>query len=569
MVHRFQTRLAVSVSLVIALTVAGMTLLILVFASRSIVGQDRAKGILLHRLLQSSIENLIEIPGGFRSRPPRPPESPESSGAATNENSNGVFPRPEDPPEEDGSQMRIRRFGMGRRGELRVELPGQRGFPSRSDLLVQGIANCFVVDTDIEQILVVEGDGRIVATASVNGAAPGPPNEEIVTECREFLRDEKAPFRIRTTGPHVAVINALKDPGGEKPRALYVQFRKASALDLLGYRLLYAILIGFGMIVVGILMSIKLSRRLSQPVNSLASNVREFGEGNLSHRIQLKTDDEFQALGEAFNQMAGSVQAYTQRLECETKRRESLESELRIAADLQRSLLPENPPKTKDLDMVGWSQSAAQVGGDFFDYLEFGENQIGVMIGDATGKGLPAALLTNECWSMLTAFAQGASSPAELLFKTNNALCKRLGDSGQFVTLFLMLIDVSQRSLRYSVAGHNPPFLIGQNPSREQLLTSRKGFPLGLFRNCEFENIDVPLTAQDTIFLYSDGLTDASSPVNGRYGTERLRLTLNSSFGNTLPSLIDSVRHDLEAHTGGAEIRDDVTMVGVRFTGST
>ena len=347
-----------------------------------------------------------------------------------------------------------------------------------------------------------------------------------------------------------------------------MQFRKATILDLLGFRLFYPILLGIGMIVIGILMSIRLSRRLSHPINALASNVREFGGGNLSHRIELETDDELQALGGAFNQMADSVQAYTRKLEHETKRRESLESELRIAADLQRSLLPEKPPQIAGLDLAGWSQPATQVGGDFFDYLDFGHGQVGVMIGDATGKGLPAALLTNECWSMLAAFSQGATSPADLLFKTNNALCKRLGDSGQFVTLFLMMIDVSRGTLRYSVAGHNPPFLVGSDPSRDRLLSSREGYPLGLFRNCKFEDIELALHPSDTILLYSDGLTDAPGHGNGRYGDERLRQALNGSHGKSLPDLIHSIRIDLDTHTQGAVAMDDVTIVGARFNNS-
>jgi serine phosphatase RsbU (regulator of sigma subunit) len=567
MIYRFQTRLAVSVSLVIGLTVLGMTVLIVLFAANLALRQNREKAVLLHRLLQNSIENVTEIPAGTRGRPPREFD-PESN--LTPDNSPLIFALPpETIDENESSARRIRRFGIGGRGDLRVIVPGQRPFPRRSDLLVQGIASCFVVDTDIERILVVQTDGRIAATANMDGDTSDPPATEIALQCQEYLQSEPATYQINTFGTHVSVMTPLKSQGNDPPRALYVQFRKASVLNLLGFRLFYPILLGIGMISIGILVSIRLSRRLSHPITALASKVREFGGGgNLSHRIKLETDDELQALGEAFNQMADSVQAYTLKLEHETKRRESLESELRIAADLQRSLLPEKPPQIPGLDLAGWSQPAAQVGGDFFDYLDFGQGRVGVMIGDATGKGLPAALLTNECWSMLAAFSQSATSPADLLFKTNNALCKRLDDSGQFVTLFLMMIDVSRGTLRYSVAGHNPPFLVGSDPSRDRLLSSREGYPLGLFPDCKFEDIELALHPSDTILLYSDGLTEALGRSNGRYGDERLRSALNGSHAKSLPDLIHSIRSDLNTHTEGAVAMDDVTIVGARFTNS-
>lgn len=562
MIHRFQTRLTVSVSVVVALTVVGMTSLIVIFAANNIVQQDREKAILLHRLLQNSIENVTELPANSGERSRQPPRLRNSA------QERGPLPNPLQPDlaSTNNSQRSVRRFGIGRRSDLHVILPGRRTPAQRSNRLVQGIADCFVVDTAIEKILVVQGDGRIAATAAVDGSAPGPADDEITALCQKFLQDEFTPFQIEVFGSHVGVITPLKDPASEQSRALYVQYHKASPMELLGYRLVYVILLGIGMIIIGILISINLSRKMAKPVYELASDVREFGNGNLTHRIDLKTDDEFRMLGSAFNHMAGSIQAYTKKLEVETKRREGLESELRIAADLQRSLLPEKSPQIKGLDLAGWSQPAAQVGGDFFDYIELGENRVCVMIGDATGKGLPAALLTNECWSMLAAFSQGATSPADLLSKTNNALCRRLGNSGQFVTLFLMLIDIPNARMQYSVAGHNPPLFVGFNPSREKLLTSRHGFPLGLFKDCKFEDVDLALNPADTILLYSDGLTDAPGPCNGRYGDKRLRSSLNETAQKPMPDLITCIRRDLDAHTGGTEIRDDITIVGVRFS---
>src|SRR5262249_5668984 len=150
---------------------------------------------------------------------------------------------------------------------------------------------------------------------------------------------------------------------------------------------------------------------------------------------------EFSDLAQSFNTMAISIQEYVHELRQETSRRERLESEFRIAADLQQTLLPEAPPMIEGIELTGWSQASKDVGGGFYDYFELPNGKIGIVLGDATGKGLGAALLSTQCSSILRTLAGQNLPPAELLAQTNNEFFKRIGSTHRFVTLFLLVLD--------------------------------------------------------------------------------------------------------------------------------
>ncbi|MCK4775068.1 MAG: PP2C family protein-serine/threonine phosphatase, partial [Candidatus Krumholzibacteria bacterium] len=456
----------------------------------------------------------------------------------------------------EGQQRNVR-IGVGRQGESREE---------RSDFLVQNIVDMFVDDTEVQRIVVMDREGKVLAAASPEDLDKPQTDEDVSAFCLAFLENpNREEYAVQRFADHAGVVTTMDDPWSENLRALYIQYPATSVWTVLHERIGLIAGTSLIMIVAGVLMSLALGRRLSGPIKQLSKGAVEIGAGNLGYRFRIETGDEIQTLGESFNRMAGSLQDYMRDLAHETARRESLESELRIAAELQRSLLPERPPQIDGLDLAGWSWPATHVGGDFYDYVEMGPGRLGIVIGDATGKGLPAALLTTECWSVLKALAGDIHSPAELLYRTNNALCNRLGEDGRFVTLFLMVIDMERGVIDYSVAGHNPPILVSADQERTTLLTSRTGFPLGLQKDCRFTDIEVPLTAKDTILLYSDGLTEAEGGDDTRYGEERLADSVRNALDRPLPDLVTAVRNDIENYVGNTEVRDDMTVVGVRF----
>ena len=204
--------------------------------------------------------------------------------------------------------------------------------------------------------------------------------------------------------------------------------------------------------------------------------------------------------------------------------------------------------------------------GDFFDYFDLGRGRIGIALGDGTGKGLPAAMLVAECGSVLSALVHEDHTPAELLHRMNTALYHRIGATGQFVTLFFLILDVDARRLYYSTAGHNPPLLAGAASGRMLRLESDLGFPLGIFDDSSFGEHQLTLEPDDTILIYSDGLTEAQAPDGSLYGEERLRIWLEQHRHLTAEALLETLQTEVD-HFQTGEQADDFTAVAVRIGG--
>ena len=431
----------------------------------------------------------------------------------------------------------------------------------------QNIVDRFAQNPSFGRILVVASDGTVEAKAGTPYRLDeGLADAETVRFCTEFLNAPGSDaYRIMPCGRNIGVVTALRNPTGGAPAALFIEHYTQQSMSMILSYVLISAIVGAFMMLAAVLVNSFLCRGLYRPIGVLADSVKQFAAGKLDHRAPLKHSDEIGELAQAFNNMADSIQGYVRELEAETQRRERMESELRIAAEVQRSLLPAMPPVIEELDLIGWSMPAKEVGGDFYDFIDMGPRRLGVAIGDATGKGLPAALLVSECGSALRTLAESVESPAELLRRTNNMLHKRIGASCRFVTLFFMLIELDRRVLRYSMAGHNPPLLIGVDPGRQLRLSSDIGLPLGLALDAEYAEVEISLEPGDMIVLFTDGLTEAHDPKDRLYGEARLRTVLAGMAGKPLTEVIESIWEDVRLHMLDREIVDDLTLVGVRF----
>jgi len=454
---------------------------------------------------------------------------------------------------------------------VQVGVSGERASAIRAGFDVQNVVERFVLDGDVQRMAVIDVAGQVTAAAN-NPRHPdvAPVDDRVIAFCMAYLEDRAAgqrePFRMMEHDGQLGVVTPLTDDGGNPTGALYIEHRTAEGQQSVRRGVLYMAILGLVLLALSLAVSRWLSGRVSKPLHLLAEGVRRFGEGDLAHRVRIDKPEEFRNLAHTFNTMAGDMQQSMRDLEAESQRRERLESELRIAASLQQSLLPKRPPAVPGLELLGWSRPAREVGGDFYDYIELGPDCLAVVIGDATDKGLSAALHITECWSVMTALAQDCASPAELLHRTNAVMFRRYGETGRFVTIFLMYIDLREGHLRYAVAGHNPPILSGGDPKRRQDLTSRIGYPLGVFSDAEFEDIEVPLVKGDTVLLYSDGVTEAHGPSGyNLYGDQRLRDLAAEHCGRPVAELLDVVRTDIERFMDGATQHDDMTLVGLRY----
>lgn len=442
----------------------------------------------------------------------------------------------------------------------------------REKFTAEEIMSRFFEDTGVDRIAIVNADGGVEAAVGepfVRGESIV--DDTVMKQCLDFLNgtasdeliDDVSIINYENADGDVAigVATRLPDAPGAPAKALFIQHQVAPMFELIASSFVRLSTVAFTLLLIAILVGMYLSRRLTKPLADLADAADAFGQGNLAHRVVVKGDREVQALATTFNGMAESLQRYTRQLEQESRKRERLESDLRIGAEIQQRLLPSEIPKCAGLDVAAWIQPARRIGGDYYDFAAHDPSCLLVALGDASGKGLPAALLITECASLLQAFVGEGYPLDELLARTNRLLCERLGSSGNFVTLFIARFDPEKRELRYSVAGHNPAMLIREN--RIDLLHCNKGLPLGIEASAEYEEYVLQIEAGDTLAIYSDGVTEAQTPQAGLFGEERLQQILQEHRGAPSQAIIDAVRKDVGVHMRGAEAFDDMTLVVV------
>jgi serine phosphatase RsbU (regulator of sigma subunit)/ketosteroid isomerase-like protein len=248
----------------------------------------------------------------------------------------------------------------------------------------------------------------------------------------------------------------------------------------------------------------------------------------------------------------------TQRLEQEISERARIEQELRVARRIQHASLPKEVPALEGWEISPLYRPAREVGGDFYDFHLLSEDRLGLVVGDATGKGVPAALVMSTTCGMLQLAAQGSdsSSPGEVLKRVNEALTVRIPPN-MFVTCFYAILDPKSASLRYANAGHDLPYLHHSGDCEE---LRARGMPLGLMPGMSYEEKEIELDIGEGVFFYSDGLVEAHDPKGDMFGFPRLR-ALVAQHGEQR-ALGDFLLEELYSFVGeGWEQEDDITLL--------
>ena len=249
-----------------------------------------------------------------------------------------------------------------------------------------------------------------------------------------------------------------------------------------------------------------------------------------------------------------------QRLEQEIRERERVEQELRVARSIQQASLPNVVPSLEGWKISPFYQPAREVGGDFYDFLELIDGRLGIVVGDATGKGVPAALVMASARSMLRAVAQAADSPGDVLSRVNDALVTDIPPN-MFVTCFYAILEPKSGHLVYANAGHDLPYLRRRSGAAEELRA--RGMPLGLMPGMDYEEKEVVLEKGEEALFYSDGLVEAHDPEGEMFGFPRLR-TLVAEHGKER-SLEETLLKELYSFVGqGWEQEDDITLLTLK-----
>ena len=252
------------------------------------------------------------------------------------------------------------------------------------------------------------------------------------------------------------------------------------------------------------------------------------------------------------------LQAAYDQLEEATTARERIESELRIARDIQMSMIPAGNLESEGLDLFASMTPAKEVGGDLYDYF-MEKNHLYFAIGDVSGKGVPASLFMAQVIRLFRAMAKHHYSPAEICSRINDELTEN-NENGMFITMFIGLVDLTTGRLDFCNAGHNPPVL-GGDADGGNFLQMIPNAPIGLWQGLEYEGEFIESIKGKPLFIYTDGLNEAENPQLDRFGDEHmLEVLRETKFANAM-QVVETLKRQVEEHRAGADPNDDLTMM--------
>lgn len=306
-------------------------------------------------------------------------------------------------------------------------------------------------------------------------------------------------------------------------------------------------------------LTILFSRYLTRPLGDLRAGSEAIGRGDLDYRVKITTGDEFEDLGNAFNKMAADLQDHISTLRRTTAEKERFQKELDIAKGIQQSFLPETAPSIPGIDLAGFNMPALEVGGDFYDFIPVGDDNWGLVIADVSGKGVPAALFMALSRTLIRATTTRDPDPARSIEEANRLIFEDAKTS-MFVTLFYAVLDITNRTLSFVNAGHNPPILSTEGGGKITLLQA-KGIAIGVLEEISLESAQIQLHHGDVIVLYTDGVTEAENEKDEEYGIERMTDVVTASRHLKAKEIIAAVANDVTRFAGTRPQFDDITLM--------
>ena len=322
------------------------------------------------------------------------------------------------------------------------------------------------------------------------------------------------------------------------------------------------------MLVMLILSQLFIHFLILRPLQLIGDHMREFARGNMNFedRITLKRKDELACMAQDYNEMVAEIKSYAANIDTFAEKKQAVETEMRIAADIQRGLIPKGSFRGDGLIIDALMEPAKYVGGDFYDYFSVGSGKTAFLIADVSGKGTTAAILMSTTILSLRYYLKAGFGPARALYTVNNELLRN-NAKGLFVTIFAGIYDRAEGSFTYSNAGHNPPYYMKADEAAPVELQGAAGCLLGIFRDEIYQESTVKIGAGDSLFLYTDGVNEALAEDGLRFGKERMERQLQLSAAQQ-QSPVKRILADIKTFRADTEQNDDITMLWVNFCGS-
>lgn len=304
------------------------------------------------------------------------------------------------------------------------------------------------------------------------------------------------------------------------------------------------------------------SRLVVNNIYKINSSLSSITEGNLDTVVDVRSHAEFDALSDDINSTVDTLKRYI------SDAAARIDAELAFAKAIQHSALPSvfpPYPNRKEFEIQAAMYTAKEVGGDFYDFYFVDEDTLAFLVADVSGKGIPAAMFMMTSKTLLKSYAESGMSVEEVFTVANEKLCEG-NEAGMFVTAWMGLLNVKTGKITFANAGHNPP-LVKHADGSYTYLKSRPGLVLAGMEGIRYRKNELQLEPGDVIYLYTDGVTEATDSQSGLYGEERLLDTLNRHSDTDPKSICDSVKADVDAFVGEAPQFDDITMLALTYKG--
>jgi phosphoserine phosphatase RsbU/P len=416
--------------------------------------------------------------------------------------------------------------------------------------------------------LVTHPEKELIMNETIFGVAESRGDAELREMGRKMTRGESGfvPFRSLVSEKPCWIYYTPIPSNGWSLAVLFPQEELMADINRLNR---IVVLVGIaGLLLLSIAVAI-IARSITHPLRAMARATEAIATGNLDIELPMtKSGDEVGKLSQAFQSMKTSLKEYIKQLTETTATQERIESELKIAHDIQMSILQKRfPPfpERQEFDIHAFIEPAREVGGDFYDFFFIDDDHLCFVIGDVSGKGVPASLFMAMTKTLIKATASKNLSPGEILSGVNRELNEG-NDSCMFVTIFCGILNTKTGQVLYANGGHNSPLIV---PVQEEatFLNGIRGLVVGAMEDSVYETGGFVLQPGELFFLYTDGVTEAMNGEGGLFSEARLKKEILGLPGRSLQEMIAGMTQEIASFSKGAPQSDDITMMMIRFRG--
>ena len=400
-------------------------------------------------------------------------------------------------------------------------------------------------------------------------------------EIDAFFKDPKDTLMYRNSSDHYGELITIADPitndAGEiiafAMSDIPLAFVNAAAMI---FTILYAAVLAIVIIIVILVIRMVMQRRLVKPIREVSSAAEQYAisradsgvEKNFFSRLNIQTGDELEELSQVMADMEQEIAVYEDNLTKAAAEEERIQTELGLATAIQIGMLPQifpPYPERKEFDIYAVMDPAKEVGGDFYDFFLIDDTHLGLVMADVSGKGIPAALFMMSSMIVINNLASEGYSPAEVLRRANEKICSS-AKVDMFVTVWFGILDLRTGVVTSANAGHEYP-AVRHAGGQYELLRTKHSFVIGGMDGMKYREESFTLEPGSSLFLYTDGVAEATNAQEQFYGYERMLAALNTTEGMSAEETLRTVREDVDRFVEEAPQFDDLTMMCITYKG--